>query len=219
MLSAEGWRVQIDHNRRFVRPETVIFKRKCDVCDGEIAYPTPQEQELDLFEMSGRGGTTLCRVTTPGSAEVYYEGLAKCRDTDNYSYSRGAFVALRKALHAFWKSHGEFGEAALQGIRHRQTLPVPDMRKTVVLSTAHLMQETLNGKDPDAHLYLDKTEHGALSFVYSEKPELRRMPEDLWACHAWANKHVRRSNPDEAIYILFDADGIVYPDLEAHWHD
>lgn len=219
MLRAEGWTVKFTHNRRFARPATVIFKRKCEVIDGAIEYATSEEQEQDFFEISARGGTTLCHLTPPGQGEVSCEGLAKCRDTDNYDYKHGTFVALRKALHAFCKSYGEFGEAALQGIRQRQALPLADMRKMVVLSTAHLTQATLNGIDPDASFYLDKTENGALSFVCSAKPELRRIPEDLWNCHAWANKHVRRSNPDEAIYILFDADGIVYKDLEAYWHD
>lgn len=216
MLRAAGWKVTVEHHRRYVRPETILYKKKEDVIDGAVEYPTVYEQSLDTFQLHGCGGLTKCVAVAPQEPGVEYVGYAKCLDRDNYGYKRGTRVALRRALHAFWNANDGNGDVLLE-LRKTHAPVVPEMRQTVVLSVAHLTAETLKAAPHTAAgYYLDKTGYGALSFVHSEKPVVHPMPDDLWECHAWVNKHIRRSSPEEAVYILFDEDGPLMPGLANH---
>lgn len=96
-----------------------------------------------------------------------------------------------------------------------------EMRKTVVLSTAHLTEETREaasrmccGDDHDQILY--PYTYGYMAYAYPERTALLPIPDDFWACCEWANANVPKQDETEAIYINFDVDGPVMEGLPTY---
>jgi len=218
MLKAAGWDVKIDHIRRFVRPEVVVFKPKSSMRKDPLFNLDDAEKESLFGTKLVPGGATICHIAPAGS-QTSYTGVARCRDTDTYAYGFGSRIALRKALHNFWKANPSNASETLIEIRELYTPRPIETRQLFVLSTRHLSDETLQSTTSvvsTTGYYLSKTPHGAFSFVYSERPSDVRFPDDLWDCHAWVNKHVRRSSPEEAVYVMFDAAGPVVDGLDIY---
>lgn len=218
MLKAAGWEVKFDHIRRFVRPEVVVFKQKSSMRKDPLFGLDDAEKESLFGTKLVPGGATICHISPAGS-QTGYTGVARCRDTDTYDYGFGSRIALRKALHNFWKANPSNASETLIEIRELYTPRPIETRQLFVLSTSHISKKTFlltSAGASEFRYYLARIPHGAFSFVYSERPSDGRFPDDLWACHDWVNKHARRSSPEEAIYLMFDEDGPVVTGLKTY---
>lgn len=93
-----------------------------------------------------------------------------------------------------------------------------EFRKSVVLSTCHVHKTSAEIADRGSieGWPLTSWEYGYLAYC-SPEPDvvdrLHRLPEDLKTCCRRVNANVPRETPEEAIYIFFDRDGPVIPDL------